>query len=255
MQANLDKLIKISVIIPTFNEEFYIRNTILAIKKQKCDIPYEIFVSDGQSTDNTVNVAKTLANVVISPQRGKSYQLNYIVPKTSGEILVFLDADTIIPPRFLQKIYSIFQKRKKLLACSARFKYTNGRHHSLKIGPIKFTLTTYFFQNFGINLFYFMRTLLRYPELSGCNIIVRRDIFLKIGGFKNPPKSYGIDRVFSDSILFLIKKIKYGKIKTLTFLSVLTSGRKLSIKRGLSRYYQYHSKKKVYSELTSNINV
>ena len=36
-----------------------------------------------------------------------------------------------------------------------------------------------------MHLFYFLKSLLGYPELAGCNMIVRRDIFLKTGGFSS----------------------------------------------------------------------
>ena len=100
---------KISIIIPTYNEEANIKETLIAIKKQIWDFPYEIVVVDGHSTDKTVDIAKKFAKVYISPQKGKAYQLNYAAPKTSGEILLFLDADTLMDPFFLQKIYIPFR--------------------------------------------------------------------------------------------------------------------------------------------------
>ena len=245
--------IEISIVIPAYNEENNIKETLIAVKKQKYDIPYEIIVVDGQSSDKTVLIAKKFAKVYISPRRGKVHQLNYAVPKTSGDLLVFLDADTLIGPFFLYKIHHIFKKRKNLFACSARFKYYNGKAISFKFGSLKFTITSYFFQNVNMHLYYFFKTLYGYPELSGCNIIVRKDIFLKAGGFKQPPSSLGIDKVFSDSLIYLSRKQKRGKIKTLNFVSVLTSGRHLNIHRSLKRISQYHSKKDIYYKLAKEI--
>ncbi|MFX1275396.1 MAG: glycosyltransferase [Promethearchaeota archaeon] len=244
---------KISVIIPTYNEETNIKETLIAIKKQQCDFPYEIIVADGQSSDKTVSIAKKFAKVYISPQKGKAFQLNHVVPKSSGDLLLFLDADTLIDPLFLQKIYKIFKKDKNLFACSARFKYYNGKCLSLKLGSLKFIITSYFFQNINMHLYYFFKTLFGYPELSGCNIIVRKDIFLKAGGFKQPPNSLGIDKVFSDSLIYLIRKMKKGKIKTLNFISVLTSGRHLNMRRSLKRISQYHSEKDLYNQLAKKV--
>ena len=42
---------QISVIIPTYNEENNIKETLIAVKKQICNIPYEIIVADGQCTE------------------------------------------------------------------------------------------------------------------------------------------------------------------------------------------------------------
>ena len=244
---------KISVIIPTYNEESNIIKTLKAVKKQQCNFLYEIIVADGQSSDNTVSIAKKFAKVYISPQKGKTFQLNYVVPKSSGDLLLFLDADTLIDPLFLQKIYKIFTKDKNLFACSARFKYYDGKCLSFKLGSLRFTITSYFFHNINMHLYYFFKNLFGYPELSGCNIIVRKDIFLKAGGFKQPPNSLGIDKVFSDSLIYLIRKMKKGKIKTLNFISVLTSGRHLNMRRSLKRISQYHSEKDLYNELAKKV--
>jgi glycosyltransferase involved in cell wall biosynthesis len=240
---------KISVIIPTYNEERNVKETLLAVKNQICDFNYEIIVTDGQSTDSTVSIAEKYANVCISPQKGKAFQLNHAVPKSSGDILLFLDADTLIDPLFLTKINRIFEKDKDMFACSARIKYYDGKALSFKFGSNKYTITSYFFHNFNIHLWYFFKTFYGYPELSGTNMIVRRDIFFKAGGFKQPPNSLGIDKVFSDSVIYLIRKLKRGKIKTLNFLSVLTSGRHLTAKRSFKRINQYFSQKDIYYEL------
>ena len=246
---------KISVIIPTYNEEIVIKRTLMAIKNQKCNIPYEIIVSDGQSSDNTVYLAKKYANVLISPNKGKSNQLNYAVSKSSGELLLFLDADTLIEPYFINKIYLLFQKHKNLFACSARVKYYDGRAVSFKLGSKNFTVTPYFFLNLNMHIWYLIKTLIGYPELMGCNITVRREIFLKVGGFKQLPDNLlGIDKVFSDSLIYLTRLMKKGKIKTLNFISVFTSARFLSIHRSLRRIGQYRSKRKVYHNLAKDIN-
>ncbi len=245
---------KISVIIPTYNEENNIKRTLIAVKRQICNIPYEIIVADGQSSDNTVSIAEKYARVYISPEKGKSSQLNYVVPKSSGDLLIFLDADTLIDEYFLQKIFRIFEKHKKLLACSARIKYYDGRAVLFKLGSQTFTITNYFFLNFNMHIWYFFKTLLGFPELIGCNIIVRREIFFKVGGFKQLPEGLiGIDKVFSDSLIYLTRKMKKGRIRTLNFVSVLTSGRFLNVRRSLERITQYRQKKKIFYDLAKDI--
>jgi glycosyltransferase involved in cell wall biosynthesis len=56
---------KVSVIIPTYNEENYIKNCILALRNQDYKGEYEIIVSDGNSKDNTVKIAKKFADKVV----------------------------------------------------------------------------------------------------------------------------------------------------------------------------------------------
>ncbi|MFX1442885.1 MAG: glycosyltransferase [Promethearchaeota archaeon] len=245
---------KISVVIPVYNEENYIQETLIAVKKQVCDFPYEVIVVDGQSSDNTVSIANKYAKVYISPQKGRVFQLNYGALKSIGDLILFLDGDTIIKPYFLQTLYKKFKKNKNLFACAARFKYYDGKILSFKIGSISCTITQYFFINFLMHSWYFFKTLFGYPELCGCNTIVRRKIYFKVGGFKEPPSGLGADKVFSDSLIYLIRKIKKGKIKTLNLISVLTSGRNLSVKRSAKRIWQYFSMKDIYYELAKKLD-
>jgi len=243
---------KISVIIPTYNEEENIKETLLALKNQQTNIPYEIVVSDGGSIDNTVKIAKNYAKVYNSPQKGKVNQLNYIIKYLKSDLFLFLDADTLIDPFFIQKIYNLFEEDEELFACSARYKYYDGKVLSFNIGSLTLTLTDYFFLNFLSHTWYFFKNLFGYPELSGCNIAIRKKVLLKVGKFKQPPNSLGIDRVLSESVLYYIKRIGRGKVKTLNFLSVLTSGRHLSTQRSLKRINQYVREKETYRQLVKS---
>lgn len=245
---------RVSIIFPTYNEEKYIEETLIAVKKQLCNFSYEIIVSDGHSTDHTVSIAEKLAKVYISPKKGKAYQLNYGAQKSMGDLIVFLDADTIIKPYFLHKINRIFEKYQDLIACSARVNYFDRKSYSFQLGPHSFTITPYFILNLNMHIYYFCKSLFGFPELIGCNIIVRRNIFFEVGGFKQlPGKLIGIDKLFSDSLIYYTRKMKKGRIKTLNTVSVLTSGRTLSIRRGLGRVGQYHTEKELFYNLAKDI--
>ena len=211
-------------------------------------------------TDTTTVVPNNVFDKVIRVKwkqacdGGKNFIRNSIMyDYTPFDTTLFLDADTLIGPYFLHKVNRIFKKNKNLLACSARFKYYDGKALVFKLGSLAFTITTYFFHNIFIHPWYFFKTLFGYTELCGCNTIVRKEIFDKIGGFKEPPNLLGADKVFSDSLIYLIRKEKRGKIKTLNFISVLTSGRNLKIKRSFKRINQYFTMKKEYYDLAKDI--
>lgn len=249
-KQHLKKEPKISIIIPTYNEEKYIKSTLLAVKNQKCTFSYEIIVVDGQSSDNTIDIAKNYGKVYISEEKGKVAQLNFSITKANSDLILFLDADTLIlDTLFLQKIYRKFQNNGNLFACSARFKYHDGHWLSFNLGPYKFIITRFIFINIFSHLWYFFKDLFGYPELTGMNLMVRKDIFNKVNGFKKPPNSLGIDKTFSDSVLYLTKLLNRGKVKTLNLLSVLTSSRHLTMERSLKRIRQYFSEKETYHNL------
>ncbi|HYZ94896.1 MAG TPA: glycosyltransferase family 2 protein, partial [Nitrososphaeraceae archaeon] len=92
----------ISVIIPALNEELGIRNTISSIplKEIRDTFGYdvEILVIDGNSTDQTRDVArKAGAQVIVEKQRGygRAYKTGFAAAR--GDIIVTLDADNTYP--------------------------------------------------------------------------------------------------------------------------------------------------------------
>ena len=91
----------ISVIIPALNEVDGIARILRAVETQ--DGPHEIIVVDGGSTDATVDVAARWARVICSP-RGRAVQMNRGAAAASGEILLFLHADTLLPAGALAHI-------------------------------------------------------------------------------------------------------------------------------------------------------
>lgn len=54
----------LTVIIPTYNEEKNITDTILSVKKQKTNLKYEAFVCDGGSSDKTISIAQKYMKVI-----------------------------------------------------------------------------------------------------------------------------------------------------------------------------------------------
>ncbi len=88
-------MVPVSVIIPVRNEEALLPSAVRSAREAGAD---EVVVVDGQSADRTVAVARGCADTVLScvPLRGR--QLNEGAAAARGEILVFLHADTALPP-------------------------------------------------------------------------------------------------------------------------------------------------------------
>jgi glycosyltransferase involved in cell wall biosynthesis len=100
---------KISIILPTLNEERGIIETLRQINK--LDIDKEVLVVDGLSTDNTVKNAEAYgARVVIEKRKGKGVAMATGVRYAKSNIICFLDGDGTYPPHFIPKMLSLVRK-------------------------------------------------------------------------------------------------------------------------------------------------
>lgn len=94
---------KLSVIIPAYNEAQGIVNTIGDVEEglNETDLDYEIIVVDDGSNDKTSQeVRKTNAKVLrYDKNHGKGHALKYGFKKASGEFVIFIDADSDLHPR------------------------------------------------------------------------------------------------------------------------------------------------------------
>lgn len=96
---------KVSVIIPVYNEADIIAETVIEVKKRAGKSVQEIIIVDGGSSDTTVEKAEsTGAKVISSSGKGRAAQMNYGAEQAKGDILYFLHADSIPPVNFGQKI-------------------------------------------------------------------------------------------------------------------------------------------------------
>jgi rSAM/selenodomain-associated transferase 2 len=93
---------KFSIIIPTLNEEKSIQSCLLALQPLRNDC--EIIIADGDSIDNTQSLALPLADKVTTSAKGRARQMNNGASYATGDILIFLHADTYLPENALQLI-------------------------------------------------------------------------------------------------------------------------------------------------------
>ena len=95
-----------SVIIPTLNEAKTISACISNIRSMEPDT--EVIVADGGSRDATIQVAESAGATVIQTSLCRGHQCNSGAAIASGEVLIFLHADTILPATAFDKLTDIF---------------------------------------------------------------------------------------------------------------------------------------------------
>lgn len=183
----MEKLPFVSIIIVNWNGKEFLKDCINSLKK--IDYPrkrYEIIVVDNGSTDGSVEfIRKNYKKVRIIRLR-KNYGFakgNNIGTKFArGEYIVFLNNDTKVTKNWLKNLVKAVRKNDRIAACTSKIIYFNERNLINSVGG--------FWSIFGLatsigefeEASKFNRPFpVFYP--SGCSMIIRKDVFSKVGGF------------------------------------------------------------------------
>ncbi len=122
----------ISIVVPAYNVELFISETLESIRKQTFTNWEAIIVDDG-STDNTVDVIKDYIlgdsrfRLICQDNSGVSKARNTGILAASGMYLSFLDGDDMWKPTFLEELFNAFQDSNISMAyCGYTHLYANG---------------------------------------------------------------------------------------------------------------------------------
>ena len=156
----------ISVVLPVLNEEQSIRGTLQSLIRLT---PYEIIVVDGGSRDRTLEICKEFAVDVMHAERGRARQMNVGARRSSGEVLLFLHADTRLPQSALNDIAAALSDSRYL---AGRFDVElAGAHWMLKV----------------IGTLINCRSRATKIATGDQALFVRREVFERMGGFPDIP--------------------------------------------------------------------
>jgi rSAM/selenodomain-associated transferase 2 len=119
---------RLSVVVPALNEAPGIRAALEALAPLRA-AGHEVIVVDGGSSDDTAQLAVGLCDQLLNAPRGRALQMNAGARAAAGEALLFLHADTRLPPLADQVVWSSLKNR-----IWGRFDVKiEGRHPLLKI--------------------------------------------------------------------------------------------------------------------------
>ncbi|MGB7568865.1 MAG: glycosyltransferase [Chitinivibrionales bacterium] len=157
---------KISIIIPTLNEEHYLPLLLSSIQKQSFK-GYEVIVADAHSRDTTVRIAERFGAKVVDggmPARGR----NNGARVAHGDFLFFLDADVVLPGEFLQHAHDEMQERYlDLSTCEV-----------MPLSDLRVDRVLHSLANLSIRMGQYTS-----PHAAGFCILSAKRLFERVGGF------------------------------------------------------------------------
>lgn len=244
-----------SIIIPTLNEEMFLPKLLASLSAQT-DKQFEVIVCDGKSKDKTITAAKQFSRklprlkIINSPVRCLPDQRNFGAKNSTGSWLIFMDADNIALPYFIERVAEFVKTQKPQVFttwCTCDSNLPND------------ALITQF-----TNMLIDASILFKRPFTPGPLTIVRRNVFNKVGGFTNG-LSWGEDYDFGKKVcdtgvplqvlretlyIWSMRRLRHeGTLKTArqfvkTIFYILITKRGLTKMRGYDMGGHLYSKKK-----------
>ena len=187
---------KLSVIVPTLNEEISLGQTLGTLKQ--LDKVSEIIVVDGGSEDLTLEIAEGFAVKIITAKRGRGSQLNAGAQIATGDVFWFLHADTLPPVDASEQMFAALRDARM----------AGGNFEICFDGD-----------RFAAKLLTWLYPKLRRLDLcyGDSGFFVRREVYEKCGGFR--------DLALFEDVEFYQRVKKHGRFVHLTSVVISSSRR------------------------------
>ncbi|MGQ9529800.1 MAG: glycosyltransferase [Candidatus Bathycorpusculaceae bacterium] len=185
----------VSIIIPTLNEEKLLPHVLKHLRK------YEVIVVDGGSKDRTVEIARNFGAKVIISNENIPISRNIGSRLAHNEILIQLDADTILTEDLISEIIKLMRDKRVSGGTFRLYPYDGAWYHVLFLTTT--ALVSKLFEKVPISC---------KPRVSGSIIFMRKSVFNRIGGYWENPVAedqHIAKRLASVGKFVLINKVIY----------------------------------------------
>jgi glycosyltransferase involved in cell wall biosynthesis len=216
-----------SVIVPAYCEEQNIERCLQSIQRQAFEKGrIETIVVDSNSPDNTRTIAQKYADKVVNlKDRGVSKARNLGAQKATGELLIFVDADTILDPEFIAEIHDALNHSNAV--------YVAGTMAGLEWYGTASNL--FKFLHYGlVNLISTLTAHLGFPFFPTVCCACKKSAFHRVGGFDE-----GL--AIAEDMTFSLKMGKIGKCLVSKKAKAYTSLRRIQKNGVMKNYYMYFS--------------
>jgi len=199
----------VSVIVPSLNEGKFLPRCLKSLVRQSSRRMAEIIVVDGGSTDGTIQVAEEYADkVLVEPARPVGAARNIGAKQAEGEILAFIDADTIASKDWLEQIALALDSKPWAVGVTGPTLPYEGTHFD----RIVYHVATGWVQRFSLRL--------GRPHVAGFNCAYRKRAFWDAGGFDE-------DRVLLEDVMLSLRMRHHGRIVFNPDMTAYTSLRRI----------------------------
>lgn len=213
----MNKTPQVSVVIPAFNEEKYIGDTLFSLLKseQETDIDYEVIVVDNNSKDKTVEVAQKFRDgmdlrIIEEKKQGRGIARARGFEKAQGRVVLSADADTIFYKGWIEDLFD--QIKGEVVAVTSPCKVVDASY-----------ITNTFFNFIQPAAMVFYKVVFGHFWLSGFSSGILKSVYERSGGF-----DINLQAQEDTDLSFRVQKL--GKIKFIK-KPVIVSGRRF--KNGL----------------------
>ena len=184
---------KISVLTPSFNSGKYLKRAIESVIAQNYD-NYEMIVADGGSTDSTLEILQSYKHIKYKSERdsGQSDAMNKAFKMSTGEIIVYLNADDEFKENAFQTILKAFDDSPNVDMIVGNLIYLSSDEKIIRVPSDKYLDIVCYWRNLFPN--------------NPVSYFYKRKLQIEIGEFP-------VNNHYSMDIWFLLKAYQKYKIK------------------------------------------